>query len=179
MNDELKKKLLTRKFSSIEYMEEMENYFKLGFAGFKESIQWFYDHPPEEVDWQNWHISKRPDGWDDRATPNLEIIEESVTQGILDYKNGDVNRIVGTSNNIMTLSRDMDVLDDLWWEYVDKDVVKKYGSNMNEARKRASNIYRTLGGGFESRPGSITDEEITGVIDKQDLLRYLKPEEKV
>jgi hypothetical protein len=175
MTPEMKKKLLLRKFSSIEYMEELYTYFSKAVDGLYESIEWFYNHPPE-VDWQSWHIADRPEGWEKRAVPNFERYLESIRQGIEEYKNGDSNRIEGTSNCLMSLSKDMDVLGRKWWDYVDLDVKRKYGVNLGKARKIASNIWWTVGEYWE--PGEILDEEITGPIDEQELLKYLKPGEK-
>jgi hypothetical protein len=177
MTPEMKKKLLLRKFSSIEYMEELYTYFSKAVDGLYESIEWFSNHPPD-VDWQSWHIGERPEGWEKRAVPNFEGYLESISQGIEDYKKGDSNRIRGTSNCIMSLSKDMDVLGEKWWDYVDVNVARKFGVNLGKAMEIASNIWRTVGEYWRS-PESVLDEEITGPIDEQELLRYLKPGEKV
>jgi hypothetical protein len=64
MTPELKKELLLRKFSSIEYMEELSMYHRKALEGLYESIEWFYNHPPD-VDWRSLSrkmslFSKRP-----------------------------------------------------------------------------------------------------------------------
>ena len=71
MDKELKRKLLERKFSSIEYMEEFRDYLDKAIEGLKESIAWFLDHPPKGVDWQSWHVSDKPEEWERRALSNF------------------------------------------------------------------------------------------------------------
>ena len=178
MNPDLKKKLLERMFSSSEYMRQMGEYFDKALERLNESLEWFEKNPPQDVDWESWHISNKPEGWRKRAVPNLNMLSRSIWQGIEEYENGDPDRIRGTSNNIMALSRDMDVLGEKWWDYVPLDIARKFGVNLGKAEQMASNIYRTLGGGFAARPGTITDEEVTGPIDEQELLKYLKPGER-
>ena len=176
MNDELKRTLLTRKFSSIEYMEEFRAYLSKAIAGFKESLQWFNDHPPKDVDWQSWHISDKAEEWERRALPNFERMLDSADEGIKETKKGNISVIRSLTGSMQGLSKDMDVLGEKWWDYVDLEVARKYGLNMNEAEQRASNIWRTVGEYWKT-PESILKETITGPIDEEDLLHYLQPGE--
>ena len=176
MNDEIKRELLRRKFTSIEYMEELCHYHRKSLEGLKESIAWFYNHPPK-VDWQSWNIADRPDGWENRAVPNFERYLISIREGIENYKDGDSNRIGGTCHCIMSITRDLDNLGEKWWDYVDLETGRRFGVNLGNAKKIATNICRTLAGAWSS-PDSVLDEEVTGPIDEQDLLRYLKPGEE-
>jgi len=178
MNDELKRKLLTRKFSSIEYMEEMSKYHDTAITGMVDSINWFHDNQPQDVDWESWHISDKPEEWGRRALPNFRMTQNAFEEGIEKAKQGDFTYIEDATGSIQGLDKDMDVLGNLWWDYVDLDVARKYGLNMNEAEQRASNIWRTVGEYWKT-PESILKETITGTVDEQDLLRYLKPDEKV
>jgi hypothetical protein len=156
-------------------MEDLYAHFSKAVDGLYESIEWFYNHPPD-VDWQSWHIADRPEGWEKRAVPNFERYLESIRQGIEDYKKGDSNRIEGTSNCIMSLSKDMDVLGEKWWDYVDVNVARKFGVNLGKAMEIASNITWTLAGAWN--PGEILKESITGSINEQELVKYLKHGEK-
>jgi hypothetical protein len=175
MNKEIKRELLRRKFSSIEYMEELVRFFTLSLEGLKESIDWFYNHPPD-VDWQSWNIADRPDGWEKTAVPNFESYLESIRQGIENYKNGDPNRIRGTSHCIKSITRDLDNLGEKWWDYVNLETGRRFGVNLGKAKKIAANICWTLAEYWED--DEILDEEVTGPIDEKDLLRYLKPGEE-
>jgi len=175
MTPETRKKLLLRKFSSVDYMEELLAYFSKAVDGLYESIKWFYNHPPE-TDWQSWHISDRPDGWEKRAVPNFEGYLESIRQGIENYKSGDPDRIRGTSNCIMSLSKALDNLGEKWWDYVDLETGRRFGVNLGKAQKIAANICWTVAEYWDD--DEILDEEVTGPIDEQDLLRYLKPGEE-
>ena len=178
MDDELKKKLLQRKFSSVEYMQELRDHFAARLDAMKEAIASFRTHPPEDVDWRGWHVSDRPEGWEDRAVPNFERLLWSIEQGIEDYQASDPNRIKGTTNSIMGLSKQMDVLGYKWWEYVDKAIVERHGNHANVANKHASNIYYTLTDYWGENDEDILKENITGPIDEDDLRRYLKEGEE-
>ena len=177
MTPEMKKILLQRKFTSIEYMEEFSFYHKKAVEGLIESIQWFYDHPPD-VNWQTWHISDRPDGWEDRAVPNFIGTQEGIEEGIEYAKKGDNSYIRSVAGSLMGIDKDLDNLGEKWWDYVDQEVAFKCGKNLGKAQDIASNICRTIAGGWSS-PDSILKESVTGPIDEQELLNYLKPGETV
>lgn len=175
MNDEIKRELLRRKFTSIEYMEELCHYHRKSLEGLKESIAWFYNHLPD-VDWQGWNIADRPDGWENRAVPNFEGAQKSFEEGIEYFKQGDIRYMRSATGSLKGIDKDMDNLGRKWLDYVDLETRRKYGVNLGKAKKIASNIYWTLAGSWEG--DEILNEEITGPIDEQDLLRYLKPGEK-
>ena len=177
MKPELKAKLLERMFSSPEYMRRMGEYFDAALEGLHEALDWFEKNPPEDEDWEAWHIAEKPEGWRIKAVPNLEHLSRSIWQGIEEYQKGDPDRIRGTSNSIMALSRDMDVLGDRWWEYVPREIAYKWGKNITKADQMASNIWHTIGDYYDE--GEILDEEITGPIDEIELLKYLKPGESL
>lgn len=177
MDKALKRKLLTRKFSSIEYFEEFAEYHRLAVAGLEESIQYFYDNPPEE-DWLSWHISARPDGWEQRAVPNFEATQAAIEEGIQCAKAGNLEDIESTCGSMQGLSKDMDVLSWKWREYLPREVKMKFGVNLGKAEKMASNIWRTVGEYWRTED-SILTEEITGPIDEEELLKYLQPGENI
>ena len=178
MNPELKKKLLERMFSSPEYMRQMGAYFDAAMEGLYESLDWFEKNPPEGVDWESWHIAEKPEGWRIKAIPNLERLRKGIEEGIERVENGGSDALIRTvANNIMALSRDMDVLGDRWWEYVPREIAYKWGKNITKADQMASNIWHTIGDYYDE--GEILDEEITGPIDELELLKYLKPGESL
>ena len=177
MNPDLKKKLLERMFSSPEYMRRMEKYFDAALEGLYESLAWFESNPPQDVDWEDWHISNKPEGWRLRAIPNFERLRRGIREGIERVENGGSDALIRTvANNIMALSRDMDVLGEKWWDYVPLDIARKFGVNLGKAEQMAKNIWHTVGDYYDE--GEILDEEITGPIDEQELLKYLKPGER-
>lgn len=175
MDNRIKKELLSRKFSSVEYMEEFRDYLAKAIDGLKESIQWFNDNPPSDVHWQSWHVSDKPEEWERRALPNFERMLRSADDGIEAAKKGNNSIIRSLTGSMQGLSKDMDVLGEKWWDYVDNEVARKFGINLTEAQNRASLIWWTVGDYWDGN--EILDEEITGNIDDQDLLRYLKPGE--
>ncbi len=177
MKPELKKRLLERMFSSPDYIEEFVGYLEKAVEGLHESLDWFESNPPSDVDWKNWHISDKPEGWRIKAVPNFERMLRSAKKGLENARKGDYQVIEGLTGSMLALSRDMDVLGDKWMDYVPKDIVYKFGENLSVADQMASNIWRTVGDYWKT-PESILKENITGPIDEQELLKYLKPDEE-
>ena len=174
MSPEMKATLLKRKFSSIEYMEEMERLWNQSVAALEKCIDWFYEHN-KDLDLSSWQYADTPMAWEDRVLPNFRMISEGIREGIEMHKKGDSDYICDISNNMMSLSKDMDVMGDLWFDYIPKDLAYTVGIPKSQARQMAKNIYYTVGEYW--RPGSILKETVTGPIDEQDLLRYLRPGE--
>ncbi len=178
MSPELKKKLLERMFSSPEYIERFVKYLESAVEGLHESLEWFEQHPPQDVDWESWHISDKPEGWRMRAVPNFERMLKSAKTGLENARKGDYQVIEGLTGSMLGLSRDMDVLGEKWWDYVPEEIAFKFGKNLNHAVQMAKNIWRTVGDYWKT-PESILKENITGPIDEQELLKYLQPGESV
>ncbi len=179
MKPDLKKKLLERMFSSTEYMQQMAAYFDKAMEGLHESLNWFDQNPPTDTDWESWHIADKPEGWRMRAVPNLERLQRAVHEGIDKTEKGENSALIRTAcNNIMALSRDMDVLGEKWWDYVPEEVSYKFWNNLGKAEGMAANIWRTVGD-YWRNPESILKETITGPIDEQELMKYLKPGESI
>ena len=133
-------------FSSPDYIEEFVGYLEKAVEGLHESLDWFESNPPSDVDWKNWHISDKPEGWRIKAVPNFERMLRSAKKGLEDARRGDFQVIEGLTGSMQGLSRDMDVLGEKWWDYVPLDIGRKFGVNLGKAEQMASNIYRTLGG---------------------------------
>ncbi len=175
MTPELRKKLLERMFSSKEYYLRMMDYYAKALEGAQEALAWFDENMPTTDE----HALKTANAWRNRALPNMMGYLKGKDEDIEQYDRGELGYMRGTAHNIMTLDRNLDHVGDKWWDYVPQEIAFKYGKNMTKAKKMASNIYRTLGGGFAARPETITDEQVTGPIDEQELLKYLKPGETV
>ncbi|WP_369600733.1 hypothetical protein AAIA72_12955 [Hahella sp. SMD15-11] len=174
MSPEMKATLLKRKFSSIEYMEEMERLWNQSVAALEKCIDWFYEHN-KDLDLSRWQYADTPMAWEDRVLPNFHRLSESIRRGIENARKGNTDTIQSVTGSMMGLSKDMDVMGDLWFDYIPKDLAYSCGKPEYEAKQMARNIYYTVGEYW--RPGEITDEEVTGPIDEQDLLRYLRPGE--
>ncbi|MFO7786314.1 MAG: hypothetical protein R6W87_00880 [Halospina sp.] len=176
MEPQLKRTLLLRKFSSIEYMEECQSYFRKALDVLDEALAYFEQHYSQD-DWKNWHPSEWPTTWRDRAQNNLENLYASLKQGIQQYQSGDPDRLRGTCNGLTALSKDMDGMGEKWWSYVPSEYEERFIRNRREAVQRASNIRRTIGGYWKT-PDSVLKETVTGPVDEQDLLRFLDPGEQ-
>jgi hypothetical protein len=175
MDAKMKEILLKRKFSSIEYMQEMVEAHGRAVEGLKEALSQFLDRYPDE--------DKRPpksatvDTWGLKVLPNFKGMQEAMESSLEESKKGDNWGIRSCVGDLRGLSKDMDgVLWD-WWDYVDEEIWEKFSPNLTIAKQHGENLYWTLDDDW--RPGSILKESITGPIDEQDLLKYLKPGETV
>ena len=173
----LKEKLLLRKFSSIEYIEELAEYYGRAVNGLKRCLDAFDQNPPQQVDWQSWPIWNSPEIWKIRVLPNFERTQQSLENGLAKAVSGDFSYIEGVTGSMQGLSKDMDGIGWDWLKYLDQDLVMEFSPNLGKAEEIASNIWLTVGDYW--RPGEILNEQITGLIDEQDLLRYLQPGEQV
>jgi hypothetical protein len=175
MDAKIKEILLKRKFSSFEYMQEMVEAHGRAVEGLKEALSQFLDRYPDE--------DRRPsksgsvDTWGLRVLPNFKGMQEDMESSLKDAKQGNTWGIRSCVGDLRGLSKDMDGVTWDWLDYIDKKIVEKFSRNLGKAEQHGENIYWTLDDGWN--PGEVLDEEITGPIDEQDLLRYLKPGEKV
>jgi len=173
MTPELKKKLLERMFSSEEYIREMRDAYAKALSGADESLEWFEKNQPTTDD----RALRSAEAWKNRALPNMRHLLETLDRtGIAAYREGDSGYVRTVANNIMALDRDLDNVDDKWWDYVPQEIAFKYGKHLTKAKRMASNIAWTLGEAWND--DEILRERITGPIDEQELLKYLKPGER-
>lgn len=175
MEKSLKAKLLERKFSSVEYMEAMREHHQASIDAMVEAIQYFYAHPPQGENWHNWNLADKPETWEGRAFTNFRGTQQSICDGIVNARKGQLSTIRGASGSLHSIFRNLDNMGWKWWDYTDPVLKARFRSHLVAARDRATNIYLTTADYW--RPGEILDEEIVGPIDEQDLLRYLKPGE--
>lgn len=176
MEKELKRELLKRKFSSVEYMEEMRVMHQKSIDSLNDALKHFYLHPPQHEDWHNWHQSDWPETWEQRVVKNLQGTQKSIESGIDNYKKGRVSTIRSASGSLHNIFRNLDNVGWGWWKHIPQRYEGDFRFKLGCARDIASNIMDTLSNYW--RADEILDEEITGQMDEQELLRYLKPGEK-
>lgn len=175
MDAKMKEILLKRKFSSIEYMQEMVEAHGLAVEGLKEALSQFLDRYSDK-DKQH-PESGSVDTWGLKVLPNFKRMQNSMERALKEAQQGDNWRMSSVVGSLRGLSKDMDGVDWDWLDYIDKEIVEKFSRNLGKAEQHGENLYWTLDDDW--RPGSILKESITGPIDEQDLLRYLKPGETV
>jgi hypothetical protein len=173
MDTKMKEILLKRKFSSIEYMQEMVEAHGRAVEGLKEALSQFLDRYPDKN-------KRHPEGgsvdtWGLKVLPNFKGMQKAMEASLEEAKQGDNSGIRSCVGDLRGLSKDMDGVDWDWWDYVDEEIWNKFSPNLTIAEQHGENLYWTLDDDW--RPGSIMKESITGPIDEQDLLRYLKPGE--
>ena len=176
MDSQLKKNLLLRKFSSIEYMEEFKDYHCRTLETMEEGIEYFYNHPPSE-NWHLWDRSEWPETWESRAVANFREMQDYLQDALERAKRGDTSYLESAAADFSGIGKDMDVMGEKWWSYIPAEYEEKFIKNRAAAAKHASNIWRTLGDYWKT-PDSVLKETVTGPIDEQDLLCYLKPGEQ-
>ena len=60
MTPEMKKTLLARKFSSIEYMQELEHYIEQAIQGLIDALDYFDQHC-QHIDMSTWQPAEKPE----------------------------------------------------------------------------------------------------------------------
>ena len=107
MTPEMKITLLTRKFSSIEYMQELEHYMEQAIQGLIDALDYFDQHC-QHIDMSTWQPAEKPEAWRDRALPNFKGILFSIREGIDNAKIGKTSTIRAATGSMQGLSKDMD-----------------------------------------------------------------------
>ncbi|RMG54544.1 MAG: hypothetical protein D6717_09435 [Gammaproteobacteria bacterium] len=111
-----------------------------------------------------------------RAVPNFKMNQAAIDEGIEKAeKENDWEYLEDAAGSLMSLTRDMDVLGEKWWDYVPNEIARKFGVNLSKAQQMAANIAWTLGEAWKD--DEILRERITGPIDEQELMKYLESHE--
>lgn len=172
MTPEMKVKLLLRMFSSIEYMEEYAQHF-MEFIDTGLLALDLYERlpskPTADPDYSNVVSDVRL--WNLKVKPNFLGMRKNIEQAIINARTGKFSTIRSAAGNFRGLSKDMDGIRESFMDFIDPAIKKKYFAEWKITNRMGGNIAKTVGSGW--RPGSILDEEITGVIDEKELLRYL------
>jgi len=178
MDEEMKRELLARKFSSVDYMLEMSEWHQRAIDSLKEALSAFFERSSEHGDWHQWPPSDWPETWRDRVLKNLLGTQESIDRGIENYRKGQVSTIRSVSGSLHGIFRNLDNFSWGWWECIPSHHRDEFTKNLVKAKKCASNIMRQLMGAWKTKD-SILTPEITGPVDEEELKHYLKPGESV
>lgn len=176
MKKEIKEKLLLRKFSSLDYIEEFISHYK-GFviAGIN-AVAAYRALPIEPVYQNNYNeISSDIELWEKKVLPNFRRMNESADYALKMSKQGNFDYVDSLAGDLRGLSKDMDGINETFMDYIDSNIKYQYFSNLDQAKIEGDNILWTLSNYWD--PGEILDMKITGPIDENDLIRYLKPGE--
>lgn len=172
MTPKLKEKLLLRKFSSVEYMEEFaEHYFSFIEAGV-EAVESYKKKPPGtpqanyEGDLKLWEL---------KVLPNYRFMYNSMRDEIKAARSGNTEGIESAAADLRGLGKAMDGIRESFMDAIDPNIKRTYFEQLKLARKKGNNIYLTLNDWWDD--DQLLDTEITGPIDEQDLLLYLNPGE--
>lgn len=171
----MKAALLKRKFLSIEYMEEMRRNHKAATERLRDSIKWFYDNQPESVNWREWNRGDQPAAWEERVLPNFISKQKSFVAAIEKARAGDTLHISAACGDFTGIYRDLDNFGWKWFEYIPNELELEFRDKITLTKRMAKMIWKTNRNSWKL--SSILDEEITGPIDGQELLKYLQPGE--
>ena len=176
MKSDLKEKLLLRMFSSIEYIEKFVEHFVAAMDAAEKGVATYKKKPPGDP-----HLlaGYQPEirQWETKVLPNFRRMKINAIEALSNYKNGKISTMRSCTGNFRGLSKDMDGIGEEWWQVVDPVIRQNYYENLKIAGVMGDNILFTIIKGW--RPGELFKESITGPIEEQDLLRYLKPGETV
>jgi hypothetical protein len=175
MNNDAKKILLERKFTSLDYSKlyvegfnEMANALDIGMKEFE-----YQSSVNPSLNQDNFSL------WKSKGAPILFGDNEYANDALERAKNGDFSHIRGSAANLRGLSRDVDNIGGFgeWWHEIDNKYWDTFYSTYMKTKKIGSNIDYTISGYWDD--DEILDEEITGPMDEQELLNYLKPDESL
>lgn len=94
-----------------------------------------------------------------------------------DARLGNLKRMRYLTESMRGLSKDMDGIGWDWWCHIKPSISELFDSNFQSAINHAENIYITLS--YRWDEVDITNEKITGKVDDNSLLKYLKSDEKI
>jgi len=171
----MKKKLLTRQFSSLEYMDKLVVTMNETIELLIKALDAFWDQYNGKLDWHQWTKSEWPEVWGDVILGNLKGELIGIEHGIERFRNGDASRLAGNAYSYSMFPGNLANFSHEWWKYIDPSHEDLFYKKLVQSSDMASNINLTLGNHFEN--DEILKESITGPIDEKALLKYLKPGE--
>jgi hypothetical protein len=171
MKPDLKEKLLLRMFSSAEYVERFIEHFVAAMDAAENGVVDYKIKPPKDpnlaVEYQL-EIKQ----WETKVLPNFQRMKINAMEALSNYKKGQTSTMRSCTGNFRGLSKDMDGIGEEWWQVVDPTIRQNYFENLKIAGVMGDNILFTIIKGW--KPGELLKESITGPINEQDLLKYLK-----
>ncbi len=176
MNKDMKEKLLLRMFSSIEYMGKFVEHFVTAMDTAEAGIAAYKKQPPTDPKLLSEY---KPEiyQWESKVLPNFLGMKKNALEALTNAQKGQLSTMRSCTGNLRGLGKDMDGIGEEWWQAVDPKLSDSYATNLRIARRLGANIYYTLSNFWEN--DEILDKGITGPIDEQELLKYLKSGEMV
>ncbi|MGI9283265.1 MAG: hypothetical protein ACR2PX_27045 [Endozoicomonas sp.] len=178
MNPQIKSKLLKRKFQSLAYIEQFIEHYQqfidtglnalAAYKNYKKQTPAFV--PTKSMETEEWF-------WDLKVKPNFLSMKLSSKEALQNAKLGKKTTVRSLAGDFRGLSRGMDGIRETFMEVPDPLVRKKYLALRKTTSTEASNIEITINQWWKD--GEILRETITGPIDEQELLNYLKPGESI
>src|SRR5690554_6260088 len=105
MNDELRRSLLKRKFSSTEYMKEMSEWHRRAIENIENALDAFFERSTEHGGWHLWPASDWPETWRDRVLKNLVGTQKGIDEAIRKAEEGDNGYMEGVANEVHNIFR--------------------------------------------------------------------------
>lgn len=177
MKPDLKEKLLLRMFSSLEYTEQfVENFTHFIDTGL-EALEHYDALPVKPITAVNYNkIKKDADLWHLKVKPNFLGMKQGMLEALAKARRGDFSYVRSDAGNFRGLNRDMDGIREAFMDFIEPEIKQRYFELWKKSDYMATNIYLTLSDFWD--PGQPLKEGITGLIDEQRLLKYLRPGEQ-
>ncbi|WKE65525.1 hypothetical protein PVT67_17950 [Gallaecimonas kandeliae] len=170
MDKATKKQALLNYFSSFDYAQELVLDHDDLVSWLEECIEDFRLRNPPELT-QDWQVWETPDEWERRVLTNFRSTNQRFHQALGLYRQGDTELMERVCSAIRGLSKNMDVVSERWFKYVDSYKARKYAAAYNDVSEKAANVYNTLRGRWGE--DKILRETITDPIDEAKLKEYL------
>jgi hypothetical protein len=176
MTPDLKEQLLLRLFSSVEYTEQFADHFVQFIDTGLLALEQYDNLTVKPLNAKNHNeIKKDADLWHLKVRPNFIRMKQNMLDAVTAAKTGNFRIVRSAAGNFKGLSKDMDGIRETFMEFIEPDIKTRYFTLWKLAHTEGRNIYYTLSDFWDA--GEILNSEITGPIDEQRLLKYLKPGE--
>lgn len=173
MTPRAKETLLKRKFVSMEYLTVYVEYFEKMVTAMEKGIQ-----DCQQILLDNPQLGGDNIGsWETRGLPILQGDLAYARDALIKAQHGDPTYLASSGGNLRGIYKDVDNIGGfgLWWQHLEPSCEKAFKHNLHTAMDMGCNIDYTISGYWQD--DEILGETITGPIDENELLNYLKPGE--
>lgn len=177
MNPELKSNLIKRKFESLNYIRQfISNYITFIDTGLSalENYKKYKKNNPNFSPSHNMNVDEQL--WENKVKPNFIKMKKSAEKSLENAEQGKKSTVRSLAADFRGLSKSMDGIRESFMDILDPKVKEEYLSHWKTTSTEASNIEDTINQWWKD--DEILKESITGPIDENELLNYLKPGEK-
>jgi hypothetical protein len=170
--------LLKRKFQSLDYIEAFIAHYQGFINTGLNALSLYKDYKknnPSFIPTSNMDVDERL--WDSKVAPNFLGMKSSSVESLNSARKGKTSTVRSLAGDFRGLSKSMDGIREAFMDVLDPEIKKNYMALWKITSREASNIEKAINQWWKD--SSILDEEITGIIDEDELLHYLLPGETI